>query len=532
MTDRPVLVAPDSFKGTFRATEVAAAIGRGLESAGLRPPDLCPVADGGDGTMEVLLTALGGETAAARVHDPLGREVEAGYALIEDGGTAVIEMARASGLALVAPDERDAVAASTRGTGELIAAAVADGAAVVLVACGGSATTDGAAGAIEAIEEAGGLGGARIVCICDVRTPFERAAEVFGPQKGADPATVKRLTKRLNDFAQTLPRDPRGEPMTGCAGGLSGGLWAQYGAALEPGAAFVLERAGLRRAHARGARRHRRRGPDRRADAAGQDRRRDRDARAPGRRAVLRDRRHERARRLRRAHARPAARARGDRPRRHRGRGRFTGRRPLISTIVAVARWTLAVIRHRKAIIAAWIALFVVGGAAAANLGGLLSNRFSVPGSDAERGLDLLKDRMNERSDGAFTLVVAGPGAVRRTAPRWRAAAQRGARADRRRHARAPSSRRARPSPTSRSRRRSRTRTPSKETPKVRDAIGDRARRQDVPTGYPALNHDTQPIYNNDLARGESIAVPIAAPRDGLHVRDARRHRRAARCSR
>jgi glycerate kinase len=240
MTDRPVLVAPDSFKGTFRATEVAAAIGRGLESAGLRPPDLCPVADGGDGTMEVLLTALGGETAAARVHDPLGREVEAGYALLEDGGTAVIEMARASGLALVAPEERDPVAASTGGTGELIAAAVETGAQVVLVACGGSATTDGAQGAIEAIEEAGGLGGARIVCLCDVRTPFERAAEVFGPQKGADPATVKRLTRRLTDFAATLPRDPRGVPMTGCAGGLSGGLWAQYGAALEPGAAFVL----------------------------------------------------------------------------------------------------------------------------------------------------------------------------------------------------------------------------------------------------------------------------------------------------
>jgi glycerate kinase len=241
MTDRPVLVAPDSFKGTFRATEVAAAIGRGLESAGLAPPDLCPVADGGDGTMEVLLTALGGETAAASVHDPLGREVDAAYALLEDGGTAVVEMARASGLALVKPEERDAVAASTRGTGELIAAAVADGAQIVLVACGGSATTDGAAGAIEAIEEAGGLGGAKIVCLCDVRTPFERAAEVFGPQKGADPATVNQLTKRLNDFAQTLPRDPRGKPMTGSAGGLTGGLWAQYDAALEPGAAFVLD---------------------------------------------------------------------------------------------------------------------------------------------------------------------------------------------------------------------------------------------------------------------------------------------------
>jgi glycerate 2-kinase len=240
MTDRPVLVAPDSFKGTFRATEVAAAIGRGLEHAGLRPPDLCPVADGGDGTMEVLLTALGGETVSERVHDPLGRDVEAGYALIEDGGTAVIEMARASGLALVAPEERDAVAASTQGTGELIVAAVERGAQVIIVACGGSATTDGAAGAIEAIEEGGGLRGARIVCLSDVRTPFERAAEVFGPQKGADPATVRKLTRRLNDFARTLPRDPRGEPMTGAAGGLSGGLWAQYGASLENGAAFVL----------------------------------------------------------------------------------------------------------------------------------------------------------------------------------------------------------------------------------------------------------------------------------------------------
>jgi glycerate kinase len=240
MTDRPVLVAPDSFKGTFRATEVAAAIGRGLESAGLRPPDLCPVADGGEGTMEVLLTALGGETAAARVHDPLGREVDAGYALIEGGDTAVVEMARASGLALVAPEERDAVAASTRGTGELIAAAVAEGAQVVLVACGGSATTDGGLGAIEAIDDAGGLGGARVVCLCDVRTSFERAAIVFGPQKGADPGTVQRLTRRLNELAAKLPHDPRGKPMTGCAGGLSGGLWAQYGAAVEPGAAFVL----------------------------------------------------------------------------------------------------------------------------------------------------------------------------------------------------------------------------------------------------------------------------------------------------
>ena len=207
--------------------------------------DLCPVADGGEGTMEVLLTALGGETAGARVHDPLGREVDAGFALIEDGGTAIVEVAQASGLGLVAEDERDAEAASTAGTGELIMAAVAAGAAEVLVAAGGSATTDGGAGAIAAIEEAGGLGGARLVVLCDVRTPFERAAEVFGPQKGADAATVARLTRRLRDRAAKLPRDPRGVPMTGAAGGLAGGLWAAFGAALEPGAAFVLDALGF-----------------------------------------------------------------------------------------------------------------------------------------------------------------------------------------------------------------------------------------------------------------------------------------------
>jgi glycerate 2-kinase len=240
LADRPVLVAPDSFKGTFRATEVAAAIGRGLEGAGLPPPDLCPVADGGEGTLEALLTALGGETAGVRVRDPLGREVQAGFALLEDGNTAIVEMAQASGLALVADSERDAEAASTYGTGELVAAAVERGAEVVLVACGGSATTDGGAGAIAAIEEAGGLGGARLVMLCDVRTPFERAPEVFGPQKGADPAAVRRLRRRLEDLAATFPRDPRGVPMTGCAGGLSGGLWARFGAVLEPGAAFVL----------------------------------------------------------------------------------------------------------------------------------------------------------------------------------------------------------------------------------------------------------------------------------------------------
>jgi glycerate kinase len=241
VSPRQVLVAPDAFKGTFRASEVAGAIGRGLERAGLVPPDLCPVADGGEGTLDALLPGLGGEVVGAVAHDPLGREVRTGFALVEGGGTAIVETASASGLALVAEEERDAWAASTSGTGELIAAAIDAGAQVVLVAVGGSATTDGGAGAIEAIAERGGLRGARLVVLCDVRTPFEDAPRVFAPQKGADPDTVARLEERLGALAATFPRDPRGVPMTGAAGGLSGGLWAALGAVLEPGAAWVLD---------------------------------------------------------------------------------------------------------------------------------------------------------------------------------------------------------------------------------------------------------------------------------------------------
>ncbi len=250
---RPVLVAPDAFKGTLRAPQVAAAIGRGLERAGLVAPDLMPVADGGEGTLEVLLPVLGGETAGAQVRDPLGREVSAGFALIEGGGGALVETAAAIGLGRVAESERDAEGATSSGAGDLIAAAIDAGAEVVFVAVGGSATTDGGAGAIEAIEERGGLRGARLVVLCDVKTPFERAAERFAPQKGADGAAVRRLGARLDALAAGWQRDPRGVPMTGAAGGLAGGLWSQCGAVLEPGAAFVLDAlgAGLRMRAAR-----------------------------------------------------------------------------------------------------------------------------------------------------------------------------------------------------------------------------------------------------------------------------------------
>ncbi len=191
--------------------------------------------------MEVLLCALGGETAAAEVSDPLGRPIVAGFGILGDGSTAIVEVAQASGLGRLDARERDAEAASTAGTGALIVAAARTDARIILVAAGGSATTDAGAGAIAAIERAGGLGDAQLVVLCDVRTPFELAADRFGPQKGADAKTVRRLRTRLANAAQRLPRDPRGVPMSGAAGGLAGGLWAAFGARLVAGGAFVLE---------------------------------------------------------------------------------------------------------------------------------------------------------------------------------------------------------------------------------------------------------------------------------------------------
>jgi glycerate 2-kinase len=234
------LVAPDSFKGTFSAHAVAEAIAAGVEDAGATA-DRCPVADGGEGTMEVLIGALGGERREAAVHDPLRRPIVAEFGLFGDGGIAVVETALACGLTLVSPQERDPERADTYGAGELIAAALATGARTVLVAVGGSATTDGGRGAIKALRERGALGAAgRIEVLCDVRAPFKDAACLFAPQKGADAAAVERLSRRLEVMAAELPRDPRGLPMSGCAGGLSGGLWA-HGAHLRHGAAFVLD---------------------------------------------------------------------------------------------------------------------------------------------------------------------------------------------------------------------------------------------------------------------------------------------------
>jgi glycerate 2-kinase len=234
----PVLVAPDKFKGTFTAAEVARAIAGGLREAG-READELPVADGGEGTA----VALGGTPVSVTASDPLGRPVEASYAWLDDGTTAIVEAAAASGLWRVAPDERDPLSASSAGTGELIAAAVEAGARQVVVACGGTATVDGGKGMLDAVGNV--PRGVRFTAVCDVRTPWDRAAAEFGPQKGADEDAVARLRRRLAARARTMRRDPRGEAMTGCGGGISGALWSELGAELVAGPSYVLDAVGF-----------------------------------------------------------------------------------------------------------------------------------------------------------------------------------------------------------------------------------------------------------------------------------------------
>jgi glycerate kinase len=237
-----IVVAPDSFKGTLSAREVAGAIARGLRSEGLQAVEL-PVGDGGEGTMDALLAVLGGELRRATVSDPLGRPVEATYALLRDGTTAIVETAQASGLWRVAEHERDPWTASTHGTGELIAAAANAGANRVIVTVGGSATMDGGLGAVEALDEAGV--DVALDVLCDVRSAWEDAPRLYGPQKGADAEMVMRLERRLDELASKAPEDPRGVPYTGSAGALSGGLWAFHGARLFSGAAYVLDALGF-----------------------------------------------------------------------------------------------------------------------------------------------------------------------------------------------------------------------------------------------------------------------------------------------
>jgi glycerate kinase len=230
------LCAPDKFRGTLTAAEAARALAEGARLSGWDAREL-PLADGGEGTLDV----LGGANRTSIVTGPLGDPVEAGWRLA--GGVAVIEAARASGLALVA--RNDPVRASTRGTGELIAAAIAAGAERIIVGVGGSATTDGGLDAVDWLVEPFAV---PVQVACDVRTPFLEAARVFAPQKGASPEEVVRLTERLERVAVRY-REERGVDVTkiqgaGAAGGLAGGL-AALGAELVPGFDLVAAETGL-----------------------------------------------------------------------------------------------------------------------------------------------------------------------------------------------------------------------------------------------------------------------------------------------
>ena len=218
---RPRLLQGDADRGRGRRGDrPRAARGRGR-------PHLLPAADGGEERWTPCWRRWA-ESLTAPAHDLLGRPLEARYARLADGRTAVVEVAQASGLSWW-PSPSDAEAASSAGTGELIAAA-AEGGAARAGRGGGQRHNRRRRG-----RDRGGQGGRRarqskLEVLCDVSIPFERAAEVFAPQKGADPQAVARLTERLTARAGALPRDPRGRPMTGAAGGLSGGLWAEFGA--------------------------------------------------------------------------------------------------------------------------------------------------------------------------------------------------------------------------------------------------------------------------------------------------------------
>ena len=276
-----IVIAPDSFKDSLDAAGVARAIALGLGEA-LPAAELveCPMADGGEGTMEAIVAASQGELRRQAVRGPLGQRVEAGWGWLADSRTAVIEMAQASGIQLVPSGQRDACRSTTWGTGELIAAALAAGAQRIVLAIGGSATNDGGSGMLRALGlrlldadgqalEEGGLALARLARIdasdldprlaevqvdvaADVDNPLcgtNGASAIFGPQKGANPEQVQALDQALGHFAdhcaQLLGEDVRDFPGCGAAGGMGFAAKAFMGARFRPGVEVVAELAGL-----------------------------------------------------------------------------------------------------------------------------------------------------------------------------------------------------------------------------------------------------------------------------------------------
>ena len=275
------LIAPNAFKGTLTASQAATAIARGVRDVF---PDAdvveVPVADGGDGTADELVAARHGEHRSARVEGPLGDPAEASYGLIDSGHTAVVELATASGLAMISPDRRNPRKASTYGFGQVLEAARGEGVTEVIAGIGGSATNDGGAGMAQALGyrllddqgrdlERGGAALARLDRIdssgfdlawsavrvrvaCDVTNPLtgpQGASAIYGPQKGADPQAVKELDAALARFAEVIERDlgkrVNDLPGAGAAGGTGAGLVAFLNATLEPGAPLIVSATGF-----------------------------------------------------------------------------------------------------------------------------------------------------------------------------------------------------------------------------------------------------------------------------------------------
>lgn len=272
-----IVIAPQEFKESLSGIEIAQAMQQGI----LRVwPDadthLVPVADGGDGTLQSLVDASGGKIMTATVDDPLGRPIEAVWGALGDGQTAVIEMARSSGLALLAPEERNPLITTTYGVGQLMSLALDAGYRHLIIGIGGSATNDGGAGMAQALgaklldaqgqelARGGGslaelssidtsaldprLANTSIDVACDVNNPLcgeTGASAIFGPQKGADAETVSFLDNALHRFGTLLRRDlGRGvmnTPGAGAAGGLGAGLMGFTNAQLRPGADIVIE---------------------------------------------------------------------------------------------------------------------------------------------------------------------------------------------------------------------------------------------------------------------------------------------------
>lgn len=279
-----IVIAPDSFKESLSAAEVAAAIAAGLGEVWPQAELLCrPMADGGEGTVEAVIAAVGGERRETRVRGPLGEPVAAHWGWIAGSRSAVIEMAAASGLHRVPADRRDALRSCTYGTGELILAALEAGAGRIVLGFGGSATNDAGSGMLRALgarfEDAEGRplppGGAALAQLqridltgldarlaqvdfevaCDVDNPLcgpRGASHVFGPQKGATPEQVRQLDDALARFADvcaaTLGRDAREAPGSGAAGGIGFAARTFLGAAFRPGIELVAEVGGLEQA--------------------------------------------------------------------------------------------------------------------------------------------------------------------------------------------------------------------------------------------------------------------------------------------